>query len=48
LGFRLPHQGDKHFAFAPTLATKAAHNLGEVLVQFLSLRLQRRARGWAV
>ena len=48
LRFRLAHQGHKHLALAPALAAKAAHNLGEVILEVVHLGLQRRARGRAL
>src|SRR6266850_8318017 len=46
--FRLAHQRHKHFPLAAALPAKAAHNLGEVMLELLCLRLQRRARDRAV
>src|SRR5215475_1208085 len=46
--FRLAHQRHKHLPLAPALPPKAAHNLGEVVVELLCLPLQRRARDGAV
>jgi len=48
LRFRLAHHPHKHFALAPALATKAVHELGEVVLEVLRLGLQRRACGRAL
>src|ERR1041385_9226994 len=48
LGFRLADQPHKDFPPAPTLPPKAAHNLGEVVVQRLGLRLQSCPLGRAL
>src|SRR5882672_2113233 len=48
LRFRLAHHAHKHLALSATLAAKAAHDLGEVLLELLRLGLQRRARDHAV
>jgi hypothetical protein len=45
LRFRLPDPTHKDFPLPPTLPPKPTHNLGEVLVQLLGLRLQGRALG---
>src|SRR5713226_1020392 len=47
LRFRLAHHAPKPFALAPALAAKAAHDLGEVVLEVLRLGLQRRACGRA-
>jgi len=44
----LAHQRHKHFAHPPALAPEAAHNLREVVLELLRLRLQRRALGGAL
>ena len=38
--FSLAHQGDEDFALAATLAAKAAHDLGEGVLQALGLVLE--------
>jgi hypothetical protein len=48
LRFRLAHQGHNYLALASALTAKAAHNLGAVVVKWLRLGLQRRARGGAL
>jgi hypothetical protein len=37
--FGLAHQADEDFALAPALAAKAAHDLGEILVERVGLAL---------
>src|SRR5215211_5355960 len=43
LRLRLAHQRHKHFAHSPALSAEAAHDLLEVVLELLRLRLQRRA-----
>src|SRR5262245_7568357 len=45
VSFRLAHQTDKDSSLPAALPSKATHNLGEVVVQLLGLRLQDRPLG---
>src|SRR6266508_2486149 len=45
--FRLAHQGHKHLALAAALASEAAHNLLEIVLELTRVGLQCRSRGSA-